>query len=369
MINLIVDEMAVTLDLNLEKYDESEGDIYFKKYADLLDKKLYLTNLLGNRVDSIGGFIGYDSVISWGYDNKQIRYLYSLGNVAMKMQIRFGASALRNYIHQYKIQHGAIITVLDILKDLNDLSEEHEAESNIRLSRIDIAFDFIDEGVKVPELYKRFIKGDTTVFNKNNSKIDIKSFNGEKEVNTIYFNERTSASMLRIYNKKIEQLNNKDSERFKEAYECNDWTRFELELKKNYAHNITNHILDCGNEHEMKSILAQSFIDCFKIRDYDTENDTYIDTKYYQDMISFAGSDEKILSSHSYQQLTDFELKYENLKNNGTLSFIKMIDEAYGREELEGFFDKIKKDIDNIQLNGKQKSIVEQNKNVSPFFK
>lgn len=73
--------------------------------------------------------------------------------------------------------------------------------------------------------------------------------------------------------------------------------------------------------------------------------------------------------SHSYQQLTDFDMKYQNLFKNGTMPFFKMIQEAYGDEALEEFFDKIKEDLEDVPLDKKQETIIQQNKNAIPFFR
>lgn len=373
MINLLVDEMAITLDYNSSILKDVGAINYFNDYALLLEQTLYLDVVLGDRERSQGGLLGYDTVINWGYDNKQVRYLYSFHNSKMKMQLRFGASALRNYINQYKLVYGKDISVLDILKSLDSMSDLHAADSKIRLSRIDIAFDFIDEDIYVPDLYNRLLKDDLAIFNKRNMRVNLNAFNGEQSVNTLYFNKRSSASMLRIYNKKIEQLTRKDSEKFKLAFNCNTWTRFELELKQYYAHNITAHILSCKDNNELQSVLAQSFIDCFKIREfkgYDSnQNEIYENTLFYEDMILFAHSTDKLLMSHSYQQLTDFDMKYQNLFKNGTMPFFKMIQEAYGDEALEEFFDKIKKDLEDVPLDKKQETIIQQNKNAIPFFR
>lgn len=373
MINLLVDEMAITLDYNSSILKDVGAINYFNDYALLLEQTLYLDVVLGDRERSQGGLLGYDTVINWGYDNKQVRYLYSFHNSKMKMQLRFGASALRNYINQYKLVYGKDISVLDILKSLDSMSDLHAADSKIRLSRIDIAFDFIDEDIYVPYLYNRLLKDDLAIFNKRNMRVNLNAFNGEQSVNTLYFNKRSSASMLRIYNKKIEQLTRKDSEKFKLAFNCNTWTRFELELKQYYAHNITAHILSCKDNNELQSVLAQSFIDCFKIREfkgYDSnQNEIYENTLFYEDMILFAHSTDKLLMSHSYQQLTDFDMKYQNLFKNGTMPFFKMIQEAYGDEALEEFFDKIKEDLEDVPLDKKQETIIQQNKNAIPFFR
>jgi hypothetical protein len=369
--SVICDEFSVTLDLNYKDYEVDPND-YFERYSNAIESHLSLSEILSDKEHQNGGMFGYSHVITWGYDNKQVRFLYAPNNINMKMQLRFGASALRNYIKQYALHFGECISVVDILKMLEIMNEEQGGHTEVRLSRIDIAFDFIDEGITVPHLYRDINALKVAVFNKNNVNTFMNSFNGELDVNTLYFNKRTSASMLRIYNKKAEQMSKKDAEQFKVAFDCEDWTRFELELKHAYAHSITKRILDCNTEQEFQKVMAKAFVDCFKIRKcvgYDeNQKEVYENIWFYEDMISFAESEGKFLSGVNYEQLTEFDQKYRNLFKNGTMPFFKMIEEAYGSDELDRFFDKVKKDLNGISLDRKQKTIVKANENTTPFF-
>ena len=118
--------------------------------------------------------------------------------------------------------------------------------------------------------------------------------------------------------------------------------------------------------------MAKAFVDCFKIRKcvgYDeNQKEVYENIWFYEDMISFAESEGKFLSGVNYEQLTEFDQKYRNLFKNGTMPFFKMIEEAYGSDELDRFFDKVKKDLNGISLDRKQKTIVKANENTTPFF-
>lgn len=50
----------------------------------------------------------------------------------------------------------------------------------------------------------------------------------------------------------------------KTAIESENWTRIELELKKYYAHNITDLILECETVEQFNKIILSAFLDKFK---------------------------------------------------------------------------------------------------------
>lgn len=63
---------------------------------------------------------------------------------------------------------------------------------------------------------------------------------GSKQGHTIYFGSRQSNVFLRIYDKKLEQLN-------KHRTLSHDWIRWELELKKEYSMQAIKMILQCNS--------------------------------------------------------------------------------------------------------------------------
>ncbi len=90
----------------------------------------------------------------------------------------------------------------------------------IRLSKIDMTADYIDEGIDVTEIYQDLMDGKIGIFKeykrKNTGEIDYKrvlmKYEGylkENEVPTIYIRSVQSNSRLRIYDKRREQLERK----------------------------------------------------------------------------------------------------------------------------------------------------------------
>src|SRR5699024_10850260 len=213
-------------------------------------------------------------------------------------------------------------------------------------------------------------KRELMFFNKRNSEIKISNYIGAETVETLYFNKRTNRSFLRVYNKKVEQEKN-SGDMLKTALNCENWTRFELELKHEYAHEMTKIILSCDNQNEFIQALAHAFIDCIKIRKLrgiDGTKEIYEDTDYYNKVVDIANNNEKLITTISRDRLSNFEPKYKNLSKNGTMALFKMIKESYSEDDFERFIEMLKEDIDKFELSKEHKKLIEEEKNHSPFF-
>ena len=369
MINVSGDEFTVIFKaddkyLNDHSGIYSENDIenYFKDYVRKIDKELSLTKLLlVSTIEKIG-VNGYTNKFTYGFDESKVIIAYNPAYPNLGLMVKFGASALKNYIYAYKSVFDKIVTARDIIIMLNNISQ-------IRLSRFDIAIDYIDEGLLVDNIYRSIKYGNTFILNKRNSVSKIENFIGSEKVETLYFNKRSGRSFLRVYDKKKEQIDN-NGDMIKKAIDCEDWTRFELELKKDYAHSLTEHILTTSDEQEYLKLLINSFIDCFKIKrkSINEDKEIYINTKYYNDLITMIDTDKKILTAPSRSKLSEYELKYLNLFNNGTIALFKMIKASYTDEEYNRFIKMLLNDIDEYELSREQFILKEKNKNSDPFF-
>lgn len=371
MFNIMCDEFTLTLPID-EEFLRAEHRVrffvdaqqnYFNNYVDKIDKKLKLNEVLGNKEIKNSGMNGYTHCFSFGYDNNQVKILYNPNQLNMKMMVKFTASSLKNYIYQIKLQLNQDISAMNIIKKLNEIDV-------VRLSRLDIAIDYIDEKIEVQTLFENYQERKLLFFNKRNSEIKISNYIGAESVETLYFNKRTNRSFLRVYNKKLEQEKN-NGDMLKTAINCKDWTRFELELKKEYAHAMTEIILNCKNEDDFIRVLAHAFIDCIKVKELrgiaGTE-EIYENTDYYNQIVNIANNNEKLISTMPRDRLSSFEPKYNNLSRNGTMALFKMIKESYSEDDFERFIEKLKVDIDEFELSDEHKKLIEEEKKHSPFF-
>lgn len=375
MIDVKVDEFRVTIPFDYKIVGMNE--FYIDSIVDAIEREMSFEKIYGHRKKLVGGKDGYDTVIAWGINEKDYIYLmYSILNPNMKFSLKFGGRALAIYLRQYKYLFNEDISVYEILKrlDFNFSQKIDGVLERVRLSRLDIAIDLIDENLVVNDLYQRIISRKVLVQNKRNSFIDIQRNMGKGiKTETMYFNKRSSNSFLRIYDKKIQQIDTKGID-FHTAINCKSWTRFECELKHEYAHSMTYNIIDSEDRQQFLDLLIKAFCDCFKfkkITGYNGDREILEDTDFYSNIKSLVDDHSKVLYSPVRKHLSDFEEKYMNLFDNGTMSYFQMFKMAYGDDELEELFEQIKADLktDKVKLNDKHLKMVDSNKNTLPFYK
>src|SRR5699024_9516627 len=310
MFDIDCDEFALTLPIDVD-FLRAEHNVrffvdaqknYFNYFFDKIDKKLNLNEVLGNKEIKNSGMNGYTNCHAFGYDSNQVKILYNPNQLNMKLMVKFTASALRNYIYQMKLQLKQDVSAMNIIQKLNEIDI-------VRLSRLDIAIDYIDEDIKVQTLFEEYQERELMFFNKRNSEIKISNYIGAETVETLYFNKRSNRSFLRVYNKKLEQEKN-SGDMLKTALDCENWTRFELELKQEYAHAMTKIILNCSSENDFIKVLAHAFIDCIKIRKLkgiDGAKEIFENTTYYSKIIKVANGGEKLITTAARDRLSSFE--------------------------------------------------------------
>lgn len=371
MIEVKVDEFRVTIPYDYETL--GSDSYYINQHINAIDNALDLSYLFGEKRIYPKGMNGYTHVFKWGFTDKDSIYLmYNPDNMKMKFSLLFGGRALTIYLRQYRMLKNMDTNVFNMLVSLDKFCSiiSDKEKQYIRLSRLDIAIDMIDEGIIVQDLYEDIINSRLFVFNKRNASINIsRNMGSGTTTETIYFNKRKSNSFLRIYNKKIEQIS-RTGLYYYDAVNCNDWTRFECELKGDYAHSFTLKSLSCNNLDDFNELLVSSFIDCFKFKELEEivgDKEILKDAYFYEQIKNLTSNESKVLFGHSRQELTDLEEKYLNFENNGTFAFFKMFLEAYGEEELNNLFSKIKNDINNFDLKQNHMEIIKQAQSITPF--
>lgn len=128
---------------------------------------------------------------------------------------------------------------------------------NGHTSRIDVAIDLINKGYSVTTLYDKLKSGEYVFVNPVRQRINfnrVQHIGRSNEVNTIYVGSRYSDSFLRIYNKKIEQIQKKGIYHSL-ANRCHDWVRIEGEFKNRECHNI-GAMISTLNKDNIKPYLA-----------------------------------------------------------------------------------------------------------------
>ena len=316
------------------------------------------------------GVRNYDTVYCYGYQKAQIFFKYNSNSMANGISIEFKAQALKQYLKAYRIKNKRDINVHHVLKWL-------ASEFIIRLSRVDIAIDFYDEDLKVSYL-DYLIKGDNILIkNKGNRIVPHKKINtigNNGFTQTIYVNNRKGDSYLRIYDKKEEALSTNGVDYF-EALKVEDWTRFELELKGTYAHNTTKALIECEDDNDKYlSLLSGIFIQFFKfytVKTYDDKGKPILENAdFYQKMIDIYNAEGPMIDGHKSNNATEFDVKYQNLFKNGTMTFLKMVYIAYGDKGFDEFIDHVKDDLKGkVKLNKDHLTMIKNNKSDDLFFR
>lgn len=272
MIDVLVDEFTLVLQSKtrpnfIEEWDHM-ANIIINKFISLSKVEIVLSELEESNYS-----------LPMGYTNGLIctseDYYFSIGYhedfVQMGICIKFSAHSWAKYRYNYKSILGEEIEIHDFLKmvNKNDLFTS-------RLSRIDIAIDFINENNNI---------NPNTIYNQLSKKNQIvKTANGRKNhsyLSAITKNNFTSTfylgskgkninALLRVYDKKLEQMET-FGYRYQEAVNCDSWVRFEASYKGTYAHSLSEKLNTINNANELKNLLVSALIDRYQF--YYTKSD------------------------------------------------------------------------------------------------
>ena len=163
MISAKVDQFTLTILpslTNLEGFAHISSD-YSEYVRNRFEELLQIVPTYSSAELMNGGVRNYDTVYAYGFEKAKIFFKYSSSNVSNGISIEFKARALREYLKAYRIKKRDSMDVHKILSLLAD-------EFDIRLSRLDIAIDFVDEDVLVTKIYDDLLSEELIIKNKGN---------------------------------------------------------------------------------------------------------------------------------------------------------------------------------------------------------
>lgn len=146
----------------------------------------------------------------------------------------------------------------------------------IRLSRVDLTVDYQNWDISVNDIYHKLDDKCLKIRNHkgeiNYSEISAYETNGK--VSTFYVGSKKAGTrlFLRVYDKKVEQIEKKGF-RFKEAINTKSWVRFEAVFKMDYAHQLTDIIMNTDEEN-MADLIADKVAEKYRFYDLESEKDT-----------------------------------------------------------------------------------------------
>lgn len=334
MVEVRIDEMTITLSPTDELLN-SPNHRWIDIASIILNEaedRLCLTAIFGERQQSSKGISGYS--VGFKYGDHQFLFMLCFHPKYAKMGVllKFSAQALDFYQEQTNL------FVYEILQNL--VSENYK----VRCSRIDIAIDFINEGINITDIYNDYLNQKliiNAIRERNGEcefvtkKYEAKGLFTEKECETVYFGKRDSPAMLRIYNKKKEQIDKKGT-RLSEALECEDWVRFEAEAKHDYAHKLTEKLLLIKDDTEYKELILGFFIQKFYF--VTLENDNYIETLFMKKIIELKNNKGITLIKTNNSKNMDLMINILHIfRTSGTISTLYKIMSIWGLEAIKDF--------------------------------
>lgn len=191
----------------------------------------------------------------------------------MGILVRFTAHSWAVYQQKYFDLFGKRINIAEFLKMIESPIYTY------RLSRIDLTADYKNYADLSPHSIYNKLKDENYCIldcKGRNAKRKISAIENNMQAETFYIGSRTENSplLLRIYNKKSEQINT-NGFRLEEALNCDSWTRFEASYKGRYAHQITQQLESVKSDIELTQFIASKI--CDKYRFSDVLTDEYTD--------------------------------------------------------------------------------------------
>lgn len=342
MLELGIDEITAVLQYTGDKQDMRKHGEWGKIAEDIIvtfAENADLFSVFGDRIKEDRPPKGYDRAYTFGHHDFYFAMAYHSFYDNMGVVAKFSAQAWDYYCENTGLW---AYSFLQSVKD--DLY-------TVRLSRIDLTADYIDEGLSVTSIHQNLKDNKIGVFrehtNEKTGEIFYKKipftyqghFN-EQYISTLYVGSSQSNSRLRIYDKRREQLERKGS-KLDKAKKCHDWVRFEGVFRHDYAHQITDELMAITNDDEYVNMIASILAN--KYRFMTVENGVVdCETEYTQMLIDCVTNGNFALrapSSRSYSIARS--LRYL-IHSSGLVSTLYKILKIWGKDAVSlvlEFFD------------------------------
>lgn len=347
MLKTSIDELTLVLQATVSDKLALESDDDWQRLANEIivefEKNADLVNVFGNQVEEKNCPSGYNRGFTYGGHAFYFCVAYNDSNYSMGIVCKFSAQALAYYLKVRKTQ------VYELLQNLN--SEVYE----FRLSRCDLDVDFLNESFtptmifedlkheKVLIYYQKMQKNKRIFVRK---KAKLQGFAVGKEVPTLYVGAVSSDSQLRIYDKKLEQVQRNGS-KLAWVLQFDSVVRFELTLKHDLAHNLTSLLLNINSEKELNDLILSVFLQKFYFKRAKTDKAT----KYTKMMEHALKEKQSYLLGHFNRDNDLLRLFKYMLYGSGTVSTLYKILAIWGYADLDKAIDYLKSFVKNWNVN------------------
>lgn len=203
---------------------------------------------------------------SQGFVCKDVPYYFAIAyhadHIQMGICIKFSAYAWNVYRANYQSLYTKSTEIHQFLSSI-----QNENLYSSRLSRIDIAIDFINENVNVNTIYNQLSKKNqhlkTATGRKNNSNLSAITKNNITSTFYLGSKGKNIKALLRVYDKKLEQIETLGFQ-YQDAITFENWIRFEASYRGAYAHSISLDLEFVNNDKQLKDLLVSAFTDRYQ---------------------------------------------------------------------------------------------------------
>lgn len=268
MLELGVDELSIVLQIEPSTI-KSYGDDF--DWSDVAEKiicrfveKADFKNVFGDCISEMRAPQGYTTAYTFGEHSFYLAVGYNEDYLSLGVIIKFSGQSLDFYYERSGLK------VYEFLQNIRDRLY------TVRLSRIDLTADYIDENINVTKICQDLIDNKVGIFREYTSKkngelaykrsiMKVQGFLKEREIPTIYIGSAQSNSQLRIYDKKREQIERNGS-KLDKAKKSKNWVRFEGVFRGEYAHQLSDELMNINNDDEYANLIACTMIQKFRFK-------------------------------------------------------------------------------------------------------
>lgn len=346
LLDVQVDEFTLvlqpTIRLNNVEDWEHMALIMITKFIELSKVERTFGKLL-NKTTSLP--FGYSD----GFVNNHPLYYFAIAYHVdfpqMGVCIKFSAVAWLEYRNRVKDLYKQTTQIYQFIAGVNKT-----AIYTSRLSRIDIAIDFINENVNVNSIYNQLAKGNHIVRNStgriNNSKLT--AITNDNITSTFYIGSKGKniKSLLRVYDKKKEQIDTAGI-LYHQGLQFNSWVRFESVFKGSYAHQLTEQIKEIKTDTELKNLLVSALTDRYQFH-YAKSNELTI---YSKKMVSLLAKKNFSFSAPSPRVNLLEQSQKHILNGSGLFPYLYKVHAIWGDDGLENCLSFLQSEFEKYEPN------------------
>lgn len=347
MLETSIDELTLVLQARVEKKRKFKDPTDWQKEAELMIVEFnylaQLSSIFGHQHVEENVPEGYTDGYTFGDHSFYFCVAYSLEHYSMGIIVKFSGQALASYLEKSKIE------VYEFLRKIK--SEKY----SFRLTRCDIDCDFENVKFSPTTIFKSIKNGTIQPYyekEKNGKKFLVKKncklqgFAVGKEIPSCYLGAVSSSSQLRIYDKKLEQVQKRGT-KLSYFLQFDSVVRFELVLKHELAHNFTNLLLAVKDKKGLSDLILSVMLQKFYFKRVKTDRPV----NYTKLMIDALTDNQPHLMGHVNVDHS-LPVLFEYLLNgSGTIPTLYKIYHLWGEENLDDSLAYIKSTVINWKVN------------------